>query len=69
MKTFTMVVDDKVEGLLEELRTAFGKKSKADVFRMALSLLKHAKEAKDGGKRLCISSKNCKALKELVIIA
>ncbi|MDO8584872.1 MAG: hypothetical protein Q7R85_01985 [bacterium] len=69
MKMFTMQVDDKVDALLEELRVAFGKKSKAAVFRMAIALLNEAKKAKDEGKRLVISSRDAKSiLKELVIV-
>lgn len=69
MKTFTMVVDERVDGLLGELMVAFGKKSKAEVFRMALSLLNEAKKAKDAGKKLCVTSKDAAELRELIIVS
>lgn len=69
MKTFTMVVDDKVDGLLDELRAAFGKKSKAEVLRMAFSLLNEAKKARDAGKKLCVTSKGAAELRELIIVS
>ncbi len=68
-KTFTMSVDDKFDKVLDELKKEFGKPSKAEVMRFAVSLLKVAKEARDSGRHLCITDADNKIIERILLPA
>lgn len=68
MKTnFTVVIDEKMDQTLENLKRAFGKTSKADVFRMGIALLHIANDAMERGHKLAIANQEDKVVKEILI--
>jgi hypothetical protein len=54
MTQMTLIVDEKAEKTLEDLKAAFGVKTTADVFRRALALAKIVTENADAEGRLTI---------------
>jgi hypothetical protein len=67
MKTFTVSIDERMEKTLEDLKEAFGKTSKADVFRMGITLLHIAKVERQKGNKLAVANAEDKVVKEIVI--
>ncbi len=65
--TFTVTIDEKMDRTLEELKGAFGKTSKADVFRLGVTLLHIAKVERERGNRLVVANAEDKVIKELVL--
>ncbi len=65
-KTFTVNIDDKLEGTLDKLKKDF-RTTRAEVFRMGIALLKVAEEARETGYKLTISDKDDKVKKEIVL--
>ena len=66
-KTFTVQIDSKLDQTLEELKEDLGKTSRADVFRLGITLLKVANEGKRKGLKLTLSDEDDKVQKEIVI--
>jgi metal-responsive CopG/Arc/MetJ family transcriptional regulator len=66
-KTFTVSIDARLDQALDELRTSLGKSSRADVFRLAITLLKLADEARQRGQKLVIADKEDHVLKEILL--
>jgi len=66
-KTFTVGIDERMDKTIDELKEAFGKTSRADVFRMGIALLKIAAEAKDHNMKLTVSDENDVVKKEIVL--
>jgi hypothetical protein len=66
-KTFTVSIDDKTDQALDSLRKSLGKTSRADVFRLAIALLKIADDAKQGGFKVTIADKQDKVQKEILL--
>jgi metal-responsive CopG/Arc/MetJ family transcriptional regulator len=67
MKTFTVSIDERLDQALDELKDSLGKTSRAEVFRLAITLLKVADEARREGLRLAIADKQGKVQKEILI--
>jgi metal-responsive CopG/Arc/MetJ family transcriptional regulator len=67
MKTFTVGIDERLDRALDELKDSLGKTSRAEVFRLAVTLLKIADEARQEGLRLAITDKAGKVHKEILI--
>lgn len=67
MKTFTVGIDERLDRALDELKDSLGKTSRAEVFRLAVTLLKIADEARQEGLRLAIADKQGKVHKEILI--
>ena len=67
LKTFTVGIDETMDRTIDELKEAFGKTSRADVFRMGIALLKIAAEAKEKEMKLTISDKDDVVKKEIVL--
>jgi Arc/MetJ-type ribon-helix-helix transcriptional regulator len=67
MKTFTVSIDERLDRALDELKESLGKTSRAEVFRLAVTLLKIADEARQEGLRLAIADKQGKVQKEILI--
>lgn len=67
MKTFTVSIDARLDRALDDLRESLGKTSRADVFRLAVTLLKLADEARQKGQKLAIADQEDKVLKEILI--
>jgi metal-responsive CopG/Arc/MetJ family transcriptional regulator len=67
MKTFTVGIDERLDRALDELKDSLGKTSRAEVFRLAVTLLKIADEARQEGLRLTIADKQGKVHKEILI--
>jgi hypothetical protein len=67
MKTFSVNIDPRVDDTLEDLRRAFGKTSKAEVFRMAIALLKVAAEADAKGWWLAVADGNDRIQQRIVL--
>jgi len=67
MKTFTVSIDERLDRALDELKDSLGKTSRAEVFRLAITLLKVADEARREGLRLAIADKQGKVQKEILI--
>jgi metal-responsive CopG/Arc/MetJ family transcriptional regulator len=66
MKTFTVSIDSRLDRTLDELKESLGKTSRADVFRLAVTLLKLAEEARSEGLKLTLS-KQGKIEREIVL--
>ena len=66
-KTFTVTIDEKLDTLLDDLKDSYGKTSRAEVFRLAIALLKIAADAKRDDQKLTISDQQDKLLKEIVL--
>jgi metal-responsive CopG/Arc/MetJ family transcriptional regulator len=66
-KTFTVSIDARLDHALDELRSSLGKSSRADVFRLAITLLKLADEARQRGQKLVIADQDDKVLKEILL--
>ena len=67
MKTFTVSIDGRLDRALDELKESMGKTSRAEVFRLAITLLKIADEARQEGLKLTISDKQGKVQREILI--
>jgi metal-responsive CopG/Arc/MetJ family transcriptional regulator len=67
MKTFTVSIDDRLDRALDELKESLGKTSRAEVFRLAVTLLKIADEARREGLKVAIADKQGKVQKEILI--
>jgi len=67
MKTFTVSIDERLDRALDELKESMGKTSRAEVFRLAITLLKIADEARQEGLKLTISDKQGKVHREILI--
>jgi hypothetical protein len=65
--TFTVSIDEQMDQTLENLKRAFRRTSKADVFRMGIALLHIANEAMDKGQKLVIADREDKVVKEILI--
>jgi len=68
-KTFTVSIDARLDRALDELRASLGKSSRADVFRLAITLLKVADEARQRGQKLVIADQEDRVLKEILLPA
>ena len=66
-KTFTVSIDGRLDQALDELRSSLGKSSRADVFRLAITLLKLADEARQRGQKLVIADQDDHVLKEILL--
>jgi metal-responsive CopG/Arc/MetJ family transcriptional regulator len=66
-KTFTVSIDARLDRALDELRTSLGKSSRADVFRLAITLLKLADEARQRGQKLVIADQDDRVIKEILL--
>ena len=67
MKTFTVSIDERLDRALDELKISLGKTSRAEVFRLAVTLLKVADEARQEGLRLAIADKQGRVQREILI--
>jgi Arc/MetJ-type ribon-helix-helix transcriptional regulator len=67
MKTFTVSIDEKLDRVLDDLKDSLGKTSRAEVFRLAVTLLKMATEAKEEGLKLTLADKQNKVQSEILI--
>lgn len=67
MKNFTIAIDSKLNTTLEDLKQSTGKTSKAEVFRLAITLLKIAHDAKQEGLKLTLSDEKDCVRKEIVL--
>lgn len=67
MKTFTVTIDDKLDGVLDSLKEGLGKTSRAEVFRLAIALLKVAEDAKTKGRKIAIATQDDRVEKEIVL--
>jgi len=67
MKTFTVSIDERLDRALDELKESMGKTSRAEVFRLAVTLLKIADEARQEGLKLAIADKQGKVQREILI--
>jgi metal-responsive CopG/Arc/MetJ family transcriptional regulator len=66
-KTFTVSIDARLDKALDDLRASLGKSSRADVFRLAITLLKLADEARQRGQKLVIADQDDRVLKEILL--
>jgi hypothetical protein len=66
-KTFTASIDVRLDQALDELRSSLGKSSRADVFRLAITLLKLADEARQRGQKLVIADQDDRVIKEILL--
>jgi hypothetical protein len=55
MKTFTLSVDTRIDEVLEDLKVALGKPSRAEVVRLAVALLNLAVDARRRGLKLVLT--------------
>jgi hypothetical protein len=67
MKTFTVSIDERLDRALDELKLSLGKTSRAEVFRLAVTLLKIADEARQEGLKLAIADRHGKVQREILI--
>jgi metal-responsive CopG/Arc/MetJ family transcriptional regulator len=67
MKTFTVSIDERLDRALDELKLSLGKTSRAEVFRLAVTLLKIADEARQEGLKLTIADRHGKVQREILI--
>jgi hypothetical protein len=67
MKTFTVSIDERLDRALDELKLSLGKTSRAEVFRLAVTLLKIADEARQEGLKLAIADRQGKVQREILI--
>ena len=66
-KTFTVSIDARLDEALDQLRASLGKSSRADVFRLAVTLLKLADEARQRGQKLVIADHDDRVIKEILL--
>lgn len=66
-KTFTVSIDARLDRALDDLRSSLGKSSRADVFRLAITLLKLADEARQRGQKLTIADQDDRVVKEILL--
>lgn len=66
-KTFTVSIDARLDQALDDLRLSLGKSSRADVFRLAITLLKLAEEAREKNQKLVIADQDDRVLKEILL--
>ncbi|REK27044.1 MAG: hypothetical protein DWQ41_08605 [Planctomycetota bacterium] len=62
-----MNIDETFDKTLEELKSAFGKSSKADAVKLGLALLRIAAEGRKHDWKLTLSDKDDKVVKEIVL--
>lgn len=62
LKTFTMAMDSTLEDHVEDLKRRLGKPSKAEVFRLGLTLLKMAVDARDERQAIAVVDQKGKVL-------
>ena len=67
MKTFTLQIDDRMDSTINELKFALGKTSRADVIRLAVALLKLAKDHTKNGLKLTLADQDDLVKKEILI--
>ena len=67
MKTFTVSIDERLDRALDELKESMGKTSRAEVFRLAITLLKIADEARQEGLKLAIADRQGHVQREILI--
>jgi len=67
MKTFTVTIDDHVGQLLDDCKQALGKTSRAEVFQIALAILKVAVDAHRNGQKLVVADEDDTLKKEILI--
>ncbi len=67
MKTFTVSIDERLDRALDELKESMGKTSRAEVFRLAITLLKIADEARQEGLKLAIADRQGNVQREILI--
>jgi hypothetical protein len=65
---FTILFSKKVEKDLERMTKTLGAKSKADVVRKALNLLRYVLEEQKGGGKLMVENKRENSRKEVITI-
>ena len=68
MSRFTIDFSDEAERDLQSLTKALGVKSKADVLRKALNLLKYVVRAQEEGGKLVVENKKDQSRKELITL-
>lgn len=68
-KTFTVTIDEKMDRTLDDLKGSFGKSSKAEVFRLAVALLKVAADARQTSRKLVVATSDDKVEKEILLPA
>jgi hypothetical protein len=66
MKVFTAKLDDRMDKTLEDLHVQLGK-TRAEVFRYALAVLKAVLPVRAQGLRLVVTDEEGKVLKEIVL--
>lgn len=67
MPTFTVNIDDTLDGNLNTLKKKLHQKTKAETFRLALALLKIAVDARDDDLKVVLADKNGEIKQELVL--
>lgn len=67
MRTFTLKIDSNLEDVLDQLKKDLGKTSRADVFRLAIALLKISVDGKKNGLRIVTANKNNEIEQEIVL--
>jgi metal-responsive CopG/Arc/MetJ family transcriptional regulator len=67
MKTFTVSIDGRLDRTLDELKDELGKSSRADVFRLAIALLKVATDAHRRGEVVALADSNGQVKREIVL--
>ena len=68
MSRFTIDFSDEAERDLQGLIKALGVKSKADVLRKALNLLRYVVRAQEEGGKLMVENKKDKSRKEVITL-
>lgn len=68
MKNFTVQIDTETDNLLNQMKKALHKTSRAEVFRSAIALLKIAVEAENKNERLVVANSRGKVVKEIWIL-
>ena len=67
MKIFSVQIDDRLDRALDELAVDLGKPSRAEVFRMAIALLRLVKDAQRKGLRLTLADAEDRVQKEILL--
>jgi hypothetical protein len=68
-KTFTISVDDRLDRVLEELKSELGKSSKAEVVRLGIALLKIAADARKEDRKISVTSADGKVYETVLLPA
>ncbi len=66
-KTFTVSIDAKFDRVLNDLKVALGKPSRAEVCRLAVALLKLAVDARANGQKVVIANNDDVVIKEILL--